>query len=265
MRMTQEKQHRYKVKGQFIDRFVAKLEKKHIAANRSTIKKIMTRDSKAIRQKQEETSMRLRTWISICYILKYIKSVESKFKVIKNDIDKAKREMAARKKIQNFFLKRLYGVAARTSKGYKLPPYSGPDEDYVRSPFEKREILKLRKYVVNLVHLRTIHDSIKYFAEPYRGISNTYEARSKKIVTKFLEKNIFKIKFLTKAKAMIDKMWLVRDACKEFVKRRRHQKEILEYYWDVTLQRYYLLKKQQKGNDINLKLKEYDELKKVRP
>ena len=58
----------------------------------------------------------------------------------------------------------MFVVASNSSKGKRLASYAVDSELYVRNPVQKREMLKARIYVKNLVNLRTIHDSVKFFA-----------------------------------------------------------------------------------------------------
>ena len=81
-----------------------------------------------------------------------------------------KRNNSARK-IQNFYLSKLYAKASNSKKTKRFLSYVMYDAVVKRSKQEKREILKLRKYVMRLAHTRTIYDSLKFFAQPYRSFS----------------------------------------------------------------------------------------------
>ena len=92
-----------------------------------------------------------------------MRCVSKQFNRIKSEMKREILENDSARKIQNFFLKKMYEIASKSSKSRKLPPY-GQYDGYVRSHQEKRNILKLRKYVMRLVTVKTIHDSIRLVA-----------------------------------------------------------------------------------------------------
>ena len=139
--------------------------------------------------------MRMRTFISLATIFLRVKKCANDFmekKRTKNEIIKMNNSA---RKIQNAFLRRMYTVASNSIKRKKLPPYADNNELYVRSRIEKREILKARIYVKNLVNMRTVYDSVQFFSMYNSSFSQIQRMRAKKLICNFTAKSLLTYEF----------------------------------------------------------------------